>query len=583
MKKITLFAIAALSLTLASCSKEQIQSEQESGRTFSMTLNASVNETKATMSDAWKFAFSTGDKISLTNNQVTAGTYYELTRGSDGSFTGTVTAPTSAADWYAYYPSHSVSLANQTGTKTGTAAYCALAGKQENVAADSKNLDISLSFQTAILVVDAQKGNIDINVKTSDGKWVSGFTAKENDATFDITKSDTKVSLLTATATGTYYVVVPAGVKIAIYDGNAKINETKDAGLTAGKYYNIIVPIKTIGDVLSTVEGGFPEDKSGGKAPVVPSNAWSRGSSGWVYKYSSALIISTQFVDGDYCYGSLTTQVTKGENCYTATISYGTLTFKMTDGILTSIEFTPDNTKPASVKYGGTYTVSTFPAGATKGVFSVSETKTVHFSRGNLWCVASKDKWYFEENQYSISSSWDANHVSNFYWSKTASVAYADSYNESGTSASDVFFTNASGFTVGGQTNVWRTLSHDEWKYLFEHHTYKYMPVNGKHGIVIAPDGFSGTIADSYSITDWATAESNGLVFLPNTGYRPGPYINETEKSCIYWTSTASGINGDDNPTAYRMFFQWNGSTLIHDFVNDGERQWAVGIRLVTE
>lgn len=239
MKKITLFAIAALLLALASCSKEQIQSEQESGRTFSMTLNASVNETKATMSDAWKFAFSTGDKISLTNNQVTAGTYYELTRGSDGNFTGTVTAPSAAATWYAYYPSNNVSLSGQTGTQTGTAAYCALAGKQENVAAGSKNLNISLSFQTAILAINNQKGAIDINVKTSDGKWVSGFTAKENDATFDITKSDTKVSLLTATATGTYYVVVPAGVKISVYEGDTKINETKDAGLTAGKYYNI--------------------------------------------------------------------------------------------------------------------------------------------------------------------------------------------------------------------------------------------------------------------------------------------------------------------------------------------------------
>lgn len=239
MKKITLFAIAALLLALASCSKEQIQSEQESGRTFSMTLNASVNETKATMSDAWKFAFSTGDKISLTNNQVTAGTYYELTRGSDGNFTGTVTAPSAAATWYAYYPSNNVSLSGQTGTQTGTAAYCALAGKQENVAAGSKNLNITLSFQTAILAINNQKGAIDINVKTSDGKWVSGFTAKENDTTFDITKSDTKVSLLTATATGTYYVVVPAGVKISVYEGDTKINETKDAGLSAGKYYNI--------------------------------------------------------------------------------------------------------------------------------------------------------------------------------------------------------------------------------------------------------------------------------------------------------------------------------------------------------
>lgn len=368
MKKITLFAIAALSLALASCSKEQIQSEQESGRTFSITLNASVNETKATLDDTWKFAFSTDDKISLTNNQVTAGTYYELTRGSDGNFTGTVTAPTAVADWYAYYPSHSVSLANQTGTKTGTAAYCALAGKQENVAADSKNLNISLSFQTAILVVDAQKGNIDINVKTSDGKWVSGFTAKENDATFDIAKSDTKVSLLTATAAGTYYVVVPAGVQIAVYDGVAKIKETKDAGLSAGKYYNVSVAIKTVADVLAYVDGGFPDSSS---QTTIPDNAWVADvpNSKKCYAYTTksgstiALMLRIPKVDeqdkGNYTALLTSLDVTKGNNCYTVTYSngFGKLTFNMAENILTSINY--EHIKDGGKPFDGTYTAPT--------------------------------------------------------------------------------------------------------------------------------------------------------------------------------------------------------------------------------
>ncbi len=359
MKKITLFAIAALSLALASCSKEQIQSEQESGRTFSMTLNASVNETKATMSDAWKFAFSTGDKISLSNNQVTAGTYYELTRGSDGNFTGTVTAPSAAATWYAYYPSNNVSLSGQTGTQTGTAAYCALAGKQENVAAGSKNLNITLSFQTAILVIDNQKGVMDINVKTSDGKWVSGFTATANAASFDVAKSDTKVSLLTATAAGTYYVVVPAGVQIAVYDGVAKINETKDAGLTAGKYYNVSVAIKTIADVLAYVDGGFPKSSN---QNVIPDNAWTNGNNVFAYTYSTALffrIPPVGDVKGNYTPLLTSLDVTKENNCYTVTYNkgYGKLTFNMAENILTSINYEPinDGAKP----FAGTYTAPT--------------------------------------------------------------------------------------------------------------------------------------------------------------------------------------------------------------------------------
>ena len=229
------------------------------------------------------------------------------------------------------------------------------------------------------------------------------------------------------------------------------------------------------------------------------------------------------------------------------------------------------------------------------GIAGTVDDVQVRFSKGNLWYGPATEgapaTFNFEAEQYSISSSWNANHVSNFYWSETASVAYADSYNESDTSASDVLFTNATettaktDFEVNGQTNVWRTLSHDEWKYLFEHHTYKYVSVNGKHGIVIAPDGFSGTIADSYSTTDWATAESNGFVFLPNTGFRnDGTSFSETDKSCFYWTSTASDNTEEgDDPTAYRMFFQWDGSMLKNDFDNAGERQWAVGIRLVSD
>ena len=69
------------------------------------------------------------------------------------------------------------------------------------------------------------------------------------------------------------------------------------------------------------------------------------------------------------------------------------------------------------------------------GTAGTADDVQVRFSKGNLWYGPATEgasaTFNFEANQYSISSSWDANHVSNFYWSKTASVAYADSYNES--------------------------------------------------------------------------------------------------------------------------------------------------------
>lgn len=87
---------------------------------------------------------------------------------------------------------------------------------------------------------------LDINVKDADGKYVSGFTAKKNSADFDVQTSDAKVSLLSKKGAGVYYVVVPAGVKISVYNGNEPLysgdktmSTTKADGLKAGKYYTL--------------------------------------------------------------------------------------------------------------------------------------------------------------------------------------------------------------------------------------------------------------------------------------------------------------------------------------------------------
>lgn len=81
---------------------------------------------------------------------------------------------------------------------------------------------------------------LDINVQTADdGKYVSGLTADKKSAGFIVDKSDTKVSLLSKQGAGVYYVVVPAGEKLSVYNGTKLMKTTKDVGLTAGKYYTL--------------------------------------------------------------------------------------------------------------------------------------------------------------------------------------------------------------------------------------------------------------------------------------------------------------------------------------------------------
>ena len=139
----------------------------------------------------------------------------------------------------------------------GVANHYACAGKTASATTGADGLTIALKPQVAILrivKVDGNSTTCDINVKTGE-KWVSGLTAKSNEAGFDVVTSESKVTLLTASEPGTYYIAVPAGVKIAIYNGGTLVRATKDKGLTAGKYYNL-----TTGPVRGTAEATINDE-----------------------------------------------------------------------------------------------------------------------------------------------------------------------------------------------------------------------------------------------------------------------------------------------------------------------------------
>lgn len=215
-----------------------------------MTLNASVENlsSRATMTDesgTWKFAFTANDKVSVSNNKIS--NYYTFTNNGS-QFTSTdAMVTTEDADWYAYFPGNEVDLTNQTGNFADVANKLAVAGKTAQTTTGEKGLSITLKPKVAVLRIVAvdKKGILDIHVKTTaDDKWVKGLTATKNAAEFTVSTSDTKTTLLhkaegTVNAGEINYVVVPAGVKIEIYNGDLLLNKTKDAGLTAGKYYTI--------------------------------------------------------------------------------------------------------------------------------------------------------------------------------------------------------------------------------------------------------------------------------------------------------------------------------------------------------
>lgn len=241
MKKTLLFLIAATAMMMAGCSNDDF-----GGATQGMTLNATVEQpaSRATMTAGkegnYQFSFTDNDKLKVTNSVVES--YYTFTKNGETFTSSDAQTTTEAADWYAYFRGNTVDLTNQNGDLAGVANYYACAGKTASATTGADGLNIKLTPQVAILrivKVDGNSTTCDINVKTVDGKWVSGLTAKSNEAGFDVVTSDTEESLLTKQDPGTYYIAVPAGVKIAIYNGGTLVRATKDKGLTAGKYYTV--------------------------------------------------------------------------------------------------------------------------------------------------------------------------------------------------------------------------------------------------------------------------------------------------------------------------------------------------------
>lgn len=212
-----------------------------------MTLNASVENlsSRATMTDesgTWKFAFTENDKVSVSNSEITS--YYTFKNIGNQFTCAQAEVTKEAADWYAYFPGNEVDLTKQTGNFADVANKFAVAGKTAQTTTGENGLSITLKPKVAVLRVVAvdKNGILDIHVKTTaDGKWVKGLTATKDAAGFTVVStSDTKPTLLhkEVLAGEINYVVVPAGVKIAIYNGDLLLNTTK-VGLTAGKYYTI--------------------------------------------------------------------------------------------------------------------------------------------------------------------------------------------------------------------------------------------------------------------------------------------------------------------------------------------------------
>lgn len=249
-------------MVLAACSSDDT-TEPVVKRGMVLKANVEDTDTRATITDnegKWKFAFATNDEVKVGNDQVES--YYTFKNNGTVFESTDALQTTAAANWYAYFPGETIELANQSGDLADVANKYALAGATATPTTGSDGLTVMMKAKAAVLrIVGVNTGEkLDISVKTDKG-YVSKLVADKNSAGFSVETSDAKVSLLSKQGAGVYYIVVPAGVKISVYNGekflysgDKTMSTTKADGLKAGKYYTLTTG-KTTGKADATING----------------------------------------------------------------------------------------------------------------------------------------------------------------------------------------------------------------------------------------------------------------------------------------------------------------------------------------
>lgn len=256
------------------------------------------------------------------------------------------------------------------------------------------------------------------------------------------------------------------------------------------------------------------------------------------------------------------------------------------------------------------------PEGVTPGLFSISATQMVRFSKGNLQYQASTNTWRFADNQWNfvggrdyqtntrygnvgynynnyISSTYSGwidlfgwatsgyNHGAVCYQPYGTNSVFADysAYGQVGYNLYDNNGTADWGYNKisngGNENDSWRTMKNEEWMYLLNDRVTisgirnANAIVNDVNGLILLPDDWNESIYELTSVNntqaipitnnisslDWSEIfEQNGAVFLPETGFRLQNKPNEPYYRNYY------GYNSQNELWPGRGFY-WTSTT----------------------
>ena len=310
--------------------------------------------------------------------------------------------------------------------------------------------------------------------------------------------------------------------------------------------------------------------------------------------------------------------------------SSATLTFHAAAGTTRYVKEISGKTLAAGNMYHVAVGTTQLRQGALFGTFSVSGSKKVRFSQGNLQATfdGSSWTWAFAANQYDCIGNADGNTkvtkdspyingtgtVDLFGWvgassnfegvaqnGITSSTA-TNNVNGYGNVATEGLKADWGTLAIsnGGNTanSGWRTLtggSGAEWRYLFINRSttrsYAKATVADKCGVILFPDVYThptdltalqsvntsnaAYTTNIFDATAWAKMEAAGAVFLPAAGYRGGSSVYYAGSIGYYWSSSyASNVNA-----AYNVTF----ASVDFNLAVDNHRNYGFSVRLVCE
>ena len=271
----------------------------------------------------------------------------------------------------------------------------------------------------------------------------------------------------------------------------------------------------------------------------------------------------------------------------------------------------------------------TTPIGAVSGKFTINDNgDRVYISQGNLQYQASTNTWRFAEHQYDFvgGTDWYGGECGNVYENevKCSNNEISSTYSgwidlfgwgTSGYNHGAVCYqpwstsTNGNDYLAYGEANynlydqtgqadwgynaisnggntegLWRTLTIDEWYYVFYNRPtlsgirFAKASVDGVNGVILLPNdwdastynlnntnsGGANFTSNTIAAADWTnTLEANGAVFLPSVGGRDGTSVHHVGSTGCYWSSSCTRYGG----SAYDVLFHSNSIFTYYDYM----------------